>query len=50
MVTDWTQRQERGMSPEKEPRKPGLEGVETDQRPGGFSAEERAAMKERARN
>jgi len=36
------------MSPEKEPRKPGLEGVETDQRPGGFSAEERAAMKERA--
>jgi uncharacterized protein YdhG (YjbR/CyaY superfamily) len=36
------------MSPENEPRKPGLEGVETDQRSGGFSAEERAAMKERA--
>jgi uncharacterized protein YdhG (YjbR/CyaY superfamily) len=36
------------MSPENEPRKPGLEGAETDQRSGGFSAEERAAMKERA--
>ncbi len=37
------------MSPEKETRKSGMEDIETDQRSGGFSAEERAAMKERAR-
>jgi len=37
------------MSPEKEPREPHFDGVETDGKSGGFSAEERAAMKERAR-
>jgi uncharacterized protein YdhG (YjbR/CyaY superfamily) len=36
------------MSPEKEAQESGLESVKVDQKSGGFSAEERAAMKERA--
>ena len=36
------------MSTEKKTRKPASESIETDQKSGGFSAEERAAMKERA--
>ena len=36
------------MSTETENRKPASKSIETDQKSGGFSAEERAAMKERA--
>jgi len=36
------------MSPKKETRKSVSESIETDQKSSGFSAEERAAMKERA--